>query len=78
MMKASILAREWHSGCAASALSMLKENQPIPNEDGTLWVVCNGEIYNFRELRAGLEARGHVFRCQSDTEVIVHLYEEED
>src|ERR687891_2042488 len=45
-------------------------HQPIANEDETIWVICNGEIYNFKDLRADLETRGHVFRCRSDTEVI--------
>src|SRR5262252_2364218 len=49
--------------------------QPIANERGTAWIVCNGEIYNHRRLRARLEERGHRFRSRSDTEAILHLYE---
>lgn len=51
--------------------------QPMPNEDETLWITFNGEIYNFHELRRELEARGHRFRSQADGEVILHLYEED-
>jgi asparagine synthase (glutamine-hydrolysing) len=52
-------------------------HMPMCNEDGTVWITYNGEIYNFRPLRRELESRGHRFRSHSDTEVIIHLYEDE-
>jgi len=59
-----------------SIIDLSGGHQPIHNEDKTVWIVFNGEIYNFPELREGLEKRGHTFYTHSDTEVIVHLYEE--
>jgi asparagine synthase (glutamine-hydrolysing) len=59
-----------------SIIDLAGGHQPIANEDESVWVVCNGEIYNFRELRTELEAYGHRFRTRSDTEVIVHAYEQ--
>jgi asparagine synthase (glutamine-hydrolysing) len=60
-----------------SIIDVAGGHQPISNEDETVWVVLNGEIYNFQELRSELEQKGHRFRTRTDTEVTVHLYEEE-
>jgi asparagine synthase (glutamine-hydrolysing) len=59
-----------------SIIDLSTGHQPISNEDGTIWVMLNGEIYNYPELRAHLESKGHRFSTHSDTETIVHLYEE--
>lgn len=59
-----------------SIIDLAGGQQPLANEDRTVWIVFNGEIYNYRELRPVLESQGHRFRTDSDTETIVHLYEQ--
>src|SRR5882672_10898629 len=60
-----------------SIIDLSTGHQPMSNEDDSLWIVFNGEIYNFQELREQLEATGHHrFKTRSDTEIILHLYEE--
>ncbi len=68
-----------HVGLGSRRLSIIDlagGQQPIANEDESMWIVFNGEIYNYRELRGYLKKRGHAFRTRTDTEVILHLYEE--
>src|ERR1700722_18561884 len=60
-----------------SIIDLSTGHQPISNEDGSVWVVFNGEIYNYQQLRQNLIAQGHVFRTNSDTETLIHLYEQE-
>ena len=60
-----------------SIIDLNTGHQPVANEDQSIWVVFNGEIYNYRDLRRDLESQGHRFRTNSDTEVLVHLYEQE-
>src|SRR5437899_2628166 len=59
-----------------SIIDLAGGHQPMSDAEETVWVILNGEIYNFKELRAELEGRGHYFRTQSDTEVIIHGYKE--
>ena len=59
-----------------SIVDLATGDQPMPNEDESLWLVFNGEIYNHADHRPGLQARGHRFRSRCDAEVILHLYEE--
>src|SRR5512132_2585926 len=59
-----------------SIVDLASGHQPLANEDETIWIVFNGEIYNHRDIRAELEAAGHRYRTQSDTETIVHAYEQ--
>ncbi len=75
----------YYLGCSGSVLlintrlsivDLSNGRQPLSNEDGSVWVVLNGELYGFQEIAKDLESRGHRFRTRSDTEIIVHLYEE--
>ena len=59
-----------------SIVDIAAGHQPMPNEDQTIWISYNGEVYNHRDLRPGLEQRGHTYRTTCDTETIIHLYEE--
>src|SRR5262245_51207130 len=59
-----------------SIIDVAGGRQPLSNEDGSAWITFNGEIYNYRDLRRELTSKGHRFRTNSDTEVIVHAYEE--
>ena len=66
-------------GLGARRLSIIDVaggHQPLCNEDGTLWIAYNGEVYNFQELRQELQSRGHVFKTRTDTETVLHSYEE--
>ena len=72
------LYRDEHAGLVHARLSIIDLStgqQPLTNEEGTLWIIFNGEIFNYVELRRELESHGHRFRTKSDTEVIVHAYE---
>src|SRR3954466_14865036 len=68
-----------HAALAHRRLSIVdlsSGQQPLSNEDGSIWVIFNGEIYNHGEVRTQLEAHGHAYRTKSDTETIVHAYEQ--
>jgi asparagine synthase (glutamine-hydrolysing) len=72
--------RSFHVGLGHQRLSIIDLSgvgrQPMSNEDGTIWITYNGEIYNYREITNKLKEKGHIFKSETDTEVILHLYEE--
>jgi asparagine synthase (glutamine-hydrolysing) len=63
--------------CRLQIIDLVAGHQPLTNEDGSLWITYNGEIYNYRELREGLLERGHELGTHTDTEVVLHMFEEE-
>jgi asparagine synthase (glutamine-hydrolysing) len=79
-LKTQACAVDFSIGLAHRRLSIvdLSESgrQPMCNEDGSIWITYNGEVYNFQEIREELQAAGHLFRSQTDTEVILHAYEQ--
>jgi asparagine synthase (glutamine-hydrolysing) len=78
---ADLNRQQAHAGFGHQRLSIIDltdaGQQPMSNEDGTIWITYNGEIYNFRELTNELKIKGHQFKSDTDTEVVLHLYEEE-
>ncbi len=62
--------------CRVRIIDLDTGQQPMSNEDDTVWITYNGEIYNYQELRSELLKRGHRFKTQADTETIIHLYED--
>jgi asparagine synthase (glutamine-hydrolysing) len=77
---ASRNGKQVHVGLGHQRLSIIDLSsagqQPMSNEDGTVWVTFNGEIYNYKEIRSELKKKGHVFRSDTDTEVLIHMYED--
>ena len=76
----SYISPDGRVGLANRRLSIIDLSQagrqPLSNEDGTIWIAYNGETYNFAQLRTDLQSRGHKFTSKTDTEVVIHLYEQ--
>ena len=74
--KASLFQTVWRGMRRLAIIDLVTGEQPVFNEDKSIAVVLNGELYNYREVRSDLEKRGHTFRSACDTEILPHLYEE--